>query len=168
MNDRRQQLIIQLLRLAADPHQLGAALEGIPGTGTALPIRPHEPHCHLTTHGHCTCWLTSLDETHRCLRTMRHTQRPLWYAIHERYVAATRKPTLIQVRRGRPILEPHQTALSLISRTDLDRHGNGTTRILIETWRPGLNPDRITAGLTWLTDNFHGNPQLPLDLLHAA
>ena len=169
---RRLEIITDLLRLAADPHSTAAAWEGVKGSGTALPIRPHEPHCALasrTASGRsCTCWLRSLDELHRCLRTMRAVQRPLWYAVYERYVAATRKPTLVTVKAGRPQLGQNQQALSLVNRADLSKRGDGQTRLLVETWRPALKPERIQQGVVWLADAFQGPLQLPLDLYHAA
>lgn len=177
--DRRSELIIELLRLSADPLGAAAAWEGVRGSGQAPPIRPHESHCPLVESAdkdpsavpramRCTCWLRSLDELHRCLRLMRKTQRPLWYAVYERYIAATRKPTLVTVKHGRPQLEPNQTAVSLVNRTDLNKRGDGTTRLIVESWRSGLDQDRIGMGVVWLAAHFQGQPELPLDLLHAA
>lgn len=170
--DRRSELIIELLRLSADPLGAAAAWEGVRGSGQAPPIRPHEPRCQFAgkraTGQTCTCWLRSLDELQRCLRLMRKTQRPLWYAVYERYIAATRKPTLVTVKHGRPQLEPNQTAVSLVNRTDLNKRGDGTTRLIVESWRSGLDQDRIGMGVVWLAAHFQGQPELPLDLLHAA
>lgn len=167
--DRREQLLVELLRLAADPHSHAAAWEGVRGTGNAIPIRPHEPRCHLNTAGlGCTCWLRSLDELHRCLRLMRKTQRPLWYAVTERYVMADRRPRTVLVRHGHPRLEPNQQQIGLVNRADLNKRGDGTTRILVETWRPGIRADRVRYGLEWLSDTFGGPLELPVERNLAA
>jgi hypothetical protein len=165
---RRQELLIQLLRLAADPHAYGAAWEGIAGTGQAIPIRPHEPRCQLTNNDShtttCTCWLRSLDELHRCLRTMRNQQRPLWYAITERYVLADRRPRLVHFKNRRPQLEPNQELFAGVtaSALDLNRRGDGYARLQVETWRPGISKQRVQLGLAWLSAEFKQPLELPV------
>lgn len=165
---RRQELIIELLRLAADPFGFSAQ-EGVSGDDGSVNIRTHEPSCTLRQHGlRCTCWLASLDELHRCLRLMRTDNRRCWYQVHERYIAARRQPKLVHVKNGRPQLEPNQHAIGLVIRDDLNSRGDGITRLLVETWREGLNDRLILEGVQWLADTYQGSPQLPQVLLKAA
>lgn len=170
--DRRSELIVELLRLSADPHGAAAAMEGIRGTGNALPIRPHEPRCQLAGRAArgsvCTCWLRSLDELERCLTAMKDEWRPAWYAVVHRYRLATRQPKIVTVKHGRPMLEPNQSPVSLVNRADLNKRGDGRTRLIVETWRAGLDTSWADRGVVWLADRFQGRPELPLDLLHAA
>ena len=114
---RRIELITELLRLSADPLSIAAAWEGVKGSGTALPVRPHEPRCSLTGRGHagnrCTCWLRSLDELGAALARLKETNRPCWYAVNHRYRLATRQPRDIRFKAGRPQLELNQHAIGL-------------------------------------------------------
>jgi hypothetical protein len=162
VSERRRQLLVELLRLHADPLAFGAALEGFRGSGSALPIRPHERHCRLVTGlGPCTCWLRSDDELGRVLRRQRHERRTLWCAVAERYLLAVRKPTFVVVRRGVPQLRPGQEAIGLVKREDLNRSGDGMTRILVESWRP-VDEGDLEAGVEWLVEEFTGPLELPL------
>lgn len=165
---RRCELIVDLLRLSADPHST-AGSEHVKGDHGAVNIRPHEKRCQLRHHGlKCTCWMRSLDELARCLRLMRQTERRLWYQVHERYIAAQRKPAMVTIRKGRPVLEQNQQPVSLVNREDLNRKGDGQTRMLLETWRPGLNPALVDEGVRWLAVTFQGSPELPVNLKEAA
>lgn len=165
----RERNLVELLRVAGDPSAFNT-LDGVRGDGGAPPIRSHSPACLLRKHGlRCSCWLRSLDELHRCLRVMRNDRRRLWFHLHERYVAAERRPLRVPVRHGRPVLGPNQQAVGLVNRADLNTHGNGVTRILVEQWNPRVNETLAAAGLVWLSDVFRGVPEVPVELMeHAA
>src|SRR5207253_638304 len=103
----RELLVVALLRLRADGGP-SAAREGVRGDDGSVPIQTHATDCRLRHSGlRCTCWMRSLDELSRCLRLMRNGGRSShsdewtdeakllrrqWSAVHERYVAAERRP----------------------------------------------------------------------------
>lgn len=180
VDERRRELLVELLRLSSDPTAIGAAWEGVRGTGQAIPIRPHEPRCLLSETAHaakssrrepgnrCTCWIRHLDELERALARLKQQDRACWYAVIHRYRLCTRRPTIVQVRGGRPQLEPNQQTVGTVNRLDLNRRGDGTSRMLVETWRAGLNPEFVGRGLDLLAGLFQGQPELPLDIYKAA
>lgn len=169
---RREELIVGLLR----NNDLGSLREGVRGDDGAVGLLPHEAKCQLRVRDlrdvpgqvRCTCWLKSIAELARCLRLMRQTQRPLWYAVHERYVACERRPMLLQVRNNQPLITGNMEVIGLVNKIALNTKGHGVTRILVETWRPGLDPHRITQGVAWLAGEFRGAPELPRELVEAA
>lgn len=168
MSDRRRGLVVELLRLHADPLAFGGAREGVRGDGGSAPIRPHERHCRLVTGlGPCTCWMRSLDELTRLLKRQRDEARPLWFAVAERYLLAIRKPTLVVVRRGIPQVLATQQVVGLVNRTDLNKRGDGICRILVESWDP-VDMGQVELGVGWLEAEFQGPLEIPLELLQAA
>ena len=168
MNDQRERLIVELLRsleLAA-----GRSRDGVPGGGDGFPMLPHSDRCliHVTAPARCSCWLKSVAELQRCLRLMYGIERTLFRAVYERYVNAERRPREVIVRRGRPVVPSNWQVLGLLNRTDLNKRGDGTTRVLVESWRPDVLEANWTAGVTWLSAAFNGAPQLPVEFLEMA
>lgn len=169
----RETLIVGLLR----NHDLGSSSlrEGVRGDSGSVGLLPHAGYCRMRTGNaliqrpHCTCWLRSVRELERCLSVMKETKRPHWWHVNERYVQAIRKPLTVKVSRWQPLVDHTQVeVIGLLNKTDLNKRGDGETRVLVEMWRPGIDPLRVTEGVTWLAATFNGSPELPVELLRAA
>lgn len=170
---QREALIVSLLR----NHDLGVSslAEGVKGDSGSVGLLPHAARCKMRTGNtrverpRCTCWLRSVRELERCLSVMRETRRPLWWHVHERYVQATRKPMLVKVSHWQPLVDhSHVEVIGLLNKSDLSKRGDGETRVLVELWRPGVDPLRVRQGVQWLAETFQGSPELPVELLQAA
>jgi hypothetical protein len=164
---RREELIVALLR----NHDLGASTkEGVRGDDGSVALLPHSSTCRMRTAApaRCTCWLRGLAELERCMRLMRQQQRHLWLAVHERYVAVIRKPLDVQVSHWQPLVGENIEVIGLLNKTDLNKRGDGNSRVLVEMWRQGVNPNDVVAGIRWLAATFEGSPELPVELLEAA
>lgn len=171
--NQREHLIVSLLR----NYDLGASSmrEGVKGDDGSVGLLPHAGNCRMRTGNalvakpRCTCWLRSVKELERCLSVMRETRRPLWWHVHERYVQAIRKPMNVKVSHWQPLVDHgHVEVIGLLNKTDLNKRGDGETRVLVELWRPGVDPLRVTQGVAWLAETFNGSPELPVELLRAA
>ena len=168
MNDQRCRLIVELLRsleLASSRSR-----DGVRGGGDGFPMLPHSDRCliHVTAPARCSCWLKSVAELQRCLRLMYRQERRLWRACYERYVAAERRPREVIVRRGRPVVPANWQVVGLLNRTDLNKRGDGTTRVLVESWRGDVLESDWDRGVRWLAEAFDGAPQLPVEFLEMA
>lgn len=164
---KREENIIGLLR----NYDLATAhrREGISSDTGAVPGLPHSDRCLIRRHGlRCSCWLKSVAELERCLRTQRVEKRELWYAVWARYIEAQRRPITITVHHGKAVIPPHTEIIGLIRREDLNRRGDGTTRVLAEQWSSTVRLERVTLGVTWIADRFNGQPELPIELLATA
>lgn len=165
---QRERIIVELLRLHQQPFAF-TSLQGARGDDGAVPVRSHEPHCRFRVQaGRCTCWLRSLDEVHRCLRELRKRDRGLWYAVTERYVMAVRQPRTVRVVRYEPRPPENWEVIGLVNKLDLDSHGTGDSRLLVESWRGGVDLSRAAAGVRWLSEAFVGSPMLPVEVAKAA
>ena len=174
----REMLVVELLRLRADG--LMDVREGVRGDGGSVPIRSHAADCKLRHSGlRCSCWLRSLDELTRCLRVMRGTPdamhtpeglrlRRLWSHTHRRYIAAERRPMVVKVRAGKPIPAPGREVIGLVNSLDLDKRGNGETRLLCEVWAADVDLALAAEGVQWIARNFKGPLNLPKSLLREA
>lgn len=174
----REMLVVELLRLRADG--LLDVRENVKGDGGSVPIRSHAADCKLRHSGlRCSCWLRSLDELARCLRVMHGGPdqvrtpeglrlRRLWSNVHRRYIAAERRPMVVKVRAGKPVPAPGREVIGLVNSLDLDKRGNGETRLLCEVWAADVDLQLAAEGVAWISRHFRGAINLPRELVREA
>jgi hypothetical protein len=167
---RREALIVQLLRARgfAEPGG-GGQPAGYHDAGVAL--LPHDERCRINTSNgrlRCSCWLRSLAELERRLAELRVEERKLWEAVHARFVACERRPRVVYVKRGRPLPVAGWEVLGLVDRTQLNTHGTGSCRLLVESWDSRVSEAEWTAGISWLSERFRGPLNLPAEMVSGV
>ena len=166
---QREKLIVQLLRnLDLAGARSGDQIRG--GTSSATPGLPHETRCriHRSAPPKCDCWLRSVAELQRCLRMMYREERRLFRAVYERFVVCDRRPRTVRVKASRPVVAGNVEVIGLLNGQDLNRRGDGETRVLVEVWRADVRAADVDAGVAWLAGVFRGPLQVPVELLEAA
>lgn len=168
---RRETLIVQLLRA----REFGEAwnLNGAHGSGLSVSLLPHDESCRVRTGNgrlRCTCWIRSWLELERCLADLRRREPRLWAAVRARYLVCERRPRMVQVRRGRAVKVPGQEVLGLLPVRGKDRDrgisrkGDGSCRVLVESWDASVAEADWLAGIAWLAEHCEGPLRLPAEL----
>lgn len=153
MTDRRLDIITELLRHYNTVEDPTYGPSGIPGNGTKTPAMNPE-------------WNRTYRELERCLKLMRNEAPWLWWDIRERFLNAQecriRVPVTRTPKGPRPVLPANTEEIAPV---ELDtKHGI----YLVRRWAEHVRPDRVRAGLEWISLRFVGEPFLPDAFLEAA
>lgn len=146
---RREEILVEMLRHfneCEDP----ARLNGEPGSGDRTPLMAPE-------------WNRSYRELERCIRLMRDEVPWLWWDVRERFLACEVRTIEVRVKNGKPRLPAHcEVAAGAVE------VGAKSVRVRVRAWSPLVRPERVEAGVRWLSGRFRGEPFLPKELTEAA
>lgn len=154
MTDRRIEILTLLLTHYNDVEDALRGPSGVKGDGGAGPSMSQE-------------WNhRSYQELERCLKLMRNEAPWLWWDVRERFLnyqtCRIRVPVTRSAKGPRPQLPPNTEEIAPV---ELDtKHGV----YLVRRWAEHVNPANVTAGLEWISTEFHGEPFLPDAFLEAA
>lgn len=75
---------------------------------------------------------------------------------------------LVHVKHGHAVHDRNVQLVGLVDKGALNKRGDGIVRVLVEVWSPRVDMVKAEAGVRWLSGEFRGEPQLPVDLVQNA
>lgn len=139
------------------------------GSEERAAIRGHARGCGVFSSLRCSCWLRSVDELDRCLRTLRASRPDVYRHVEARYgqtVKARRRH--VRFRAGHWLgLQANEAVL--IPRFDERSKGRVGERervydeILLVRWPHWVRAGTAEEGLEMIEREFHGTPALPAE-----
>jgi len=107
-------------------------------------------------------------------RGVAHGEPALWEAVVARYLNCERRPREVTVKRWKPVRVQGQEVLGLLPvkgkerDRGISRKGDGTCRVLVESWDATVVEADWLAGVAWLAVRFEGSLRLPAEMVSGV
>ena len=142
-----------MLRYFNDAEEVLNGPSGIRGDGDATP-------------GMAPVWNRSYRELDRCLRKMRDEAPWLWWDVRERFLGCDYRVVECPLKRTQkgpvPRLPANCEEVAIVE------YLARTAVVRVRRWSELVRPERVAAGVRWVSDEFRGEPFLPEEMREAA
>lgn len=150
---KKAEIIVEMLRRLEDARETQNGPSGLKGDGQSIPLMP-------------PTWNDSYRELDRCLALMREKRPSQHCHVCERYVVTSKKlhRKEVHIRNGKITgINAHEELYAGQPTIKADK-----IEVIIYRWQPWVRAEKVRRGIEWLTNEFRGEPYLPLEFVQAA
>lgn len=151
----KTETITEMLKRFHEARETLDGKDGSPKSGERVPLMP-------------VTWNDSYRQLERLLIKLRVERTSQHWHVSERYLRCTIRVIEAPTRKTKSgnveILLPAHTELVAGSPVI----GGTTARCRVRQWSPRVREEKVRRGVSWLAENYQGEPYMPVEFLAAA